>query len=150
MAATPTIGPPGVRTGKKDSIHVWEVPGSAGVLPMISTSRSGSPLSSTRRSSGSASARRPGTTSNTGRSEEHTSELQSRQYLVCRLLLEKKKKTQTPLRPVLPTTHPIASKYPYSTTSRSTNSPTTPVTCPLPRRAHTSQEPVTYLHATTH
>src|SRR3712207_7394848 len=28
----------------------------------------------------------------TRRSEEHTSELQSRQYLVCRLLLEKKKK----------------------------------------------------------
>src|SRR3712207_9013147 len=30
------------------------------------------------------------------RSEEHTSELQSRQYLVCRLLLEKKNKTITP------------------------------------------------------
>src|SRR3712207_8569771 len=30
-----------------------------------------------------------------GRSEEHTSELQSRQYLVCRLLLEKKKKNTT-------------------------------------------------------
>src|SRR3712207_7853903 len=30
-------------------------------------------------------------TRNTLRSEEHTSELQSRQYLVCRLLLEKKK-----------------------------------------------------------
>src|SRR3712207_7263204 len=30
------------------------------------------------------------------RSEEHTSELQSRQYLVCRLLLEKKKTTLTP------------------------------------------------------
>src|SRR5258707_2445971 len=29
------------------------------------------------------------------RSEEHTSELQSRQYLVCRLLLEKKKRTCT-------------------------------------------------------
>src|SRR5258707_3982644 len=29
------------------------------------------------------------------RSEEHTSELQSRQYLVCRLLLEKKKKKDT-------------------------------------------------------
>src|SRR3712207_8775710 len=29
------------------------------------------------------------------RSEEHTSELQSRQYLVCRLLLEKKKETTT-------------------------------------------------------
>src|SRR3712207_8691664 len=32
------------------------------------------------------------------RSEEHTSELQSRQYLVCRLLLEKKKKIQSILR----------------------------------------------------
>src|SRR5947209_17288106 len=29
------------------------------------------------------------------RSEEHTSELQSRQYLVCRLLLEKKKRVVT-------------------------------------------------------
>src|SRR3712207_8944913 len=29
------------------------------------------------------------------RSEEHTSELQSRQYLVCRLLLEKKKKQES-------------------------------------------------------
>src|SRR3712207_8077447 len=35
------------------------------------------------------------------RSEEHTSELQSRQYLVCRLLLEKKK----PLRSPSPPTH---------------------------------------------
>src|SRR3712207_8789139 len=33
-----------------------------------------------------------GATSASLRSEEHTSELQSRQYLVCRLLLEKKKK----------------------------------------------------------
>src|SRR3712207_8670953 len=33
----------------------------------------------------------------TSRSEEHTSELQSRQYLVCRLLLEKKTNT-TPCR----------------------------------------------------
>src|SRR3712207_8915028 len=32
------------------------------------------------------------------RSEEHTSELQSRQYLVCRLLLEKKKKINTRLK----------------------------------------------------
>src|SRR3712207_8130655 len=31
------------------------------------------------------------------RSEEHTSELQSRQYLVCRLLLEKKKKDSSQL-----------------------------------------------------
>src|SRR3712207_4370343 len=34
-----------------------------------------------------------GGTAGSTRSEEHTSELQSRQYLVCRLLLEKKKKT---------------------------------------------------------
>src|SRR3712207_7462916 len=33
-----------------------------------------------------------------GRSEEHTSELQSRQYLVCRLLLEKKKTRASPLQ----------------------------------------------------
>src|SRR3712207_8569493 len=32
------------------------------------------------------------------RSEEHTSELQSRQYLVCRLLLEKKKKSTSHFR----------------------------------------------------
>src|SRR5947209_10586229 len=32
------------------------------------------------------------------RSEEHTSELQSRQYLVCRLLLEKKKKNNKPIQ----------------------------------------------------
>src|SRR6476620_12233447 len=34
------------------------------------------------------------------RSEEHTSELQSRQYLVCRLLLEKKKNKFNHLHPV--------------------------------------------------
>src|SRR5258707_11645459 len=33
------------------------------------------------------------------RSEEHTSELQSRQYLVCRLLLEKKKKQNCSMGP---------------------------------------------------
>src|SRR2546428_4898175 len=51
----------------------------------------GRPLRSGQRCSGSSwgsCRRRPG-----GRSEEHTSELQSRSDLVCRLLLEKKKKT---------------------------------------------------------
>src|SRR3712207_6910997 len=38
-------------------------------------------------------AAHPGGEHQHGRSEEHTSELQSRQYLVCRLLLEKKKQT---------------------------------------------------------
>src|SRR3712207_8321709 len=41
---------------------------------------------------------RPRTGVRIGRSEEHTSELQSRQYLVCRLLLEKKKHTISTLR----------------------------------------------------
>src|SRR5690606_41541663 len=42
----------------------------------------------------SASALLPGAPRRSrGRSEEHTSELQSRENLVCRLLLEKKKKT---------------------------------------------------------
>src|SRR5215217_2812253 len=39
--------------------------------------------------------RRPHGPAGARRSEEHTSELQSRQYLVCRLLLEKKKKHNT-------------------------------------------------------
>src|SRR5438034_5225075 len=38
------------------------------------------------------------------RSEEHTSELQSHSDLVCRLLLEKKKKTKTTYVPSLPVT----------------------------------------------
>src|SRR5256885_7425711 len=40
--------------------------------------------------------RRPATGTSTARSEEHTSELQSPCNLVCRLLLEKKKKKHTP------------------------------------------------------
>src|SRR3712207_7919193 len=40
---------------------------------------------------GSGKHRRSRARDLSGRSEEHTSELQSRQYLVCRLLLEKKK-----------------------------------------------------------
>src|SRR2546429_719815 len=44
-------------------------------------------------------AREPGTPDGGGdvRSEEHTSELQSRLHLVCRLLLEKKKKNPRPV-----------------------------------------------------
>src|SRR5688572_32527721 len=40
-----------------------------------------------------------------GRSEEHTSELQSQSNLVCRLLLEKKKKKQTNTFPKSTTSH---------------------------------------------
>src|SRR5258707_11999789 len=45
-----------------------------------------------------ARAARPPALEQVLRSEEHTSELQSRQYLVCRLLLEKKKSERPPLR----------------------------------------------------
>src|SRR3712207_9331199 len=48
----------------------------------------GPSVSSRTRTSRSAASTRSGCV----RSEEHTSELQSRQYLVCRLLLEKKKR----------------------------------------------------------
>src|SRR3712207_9125422 len=49
--------------------------------------------SRSNRAGAAPSSRRPAMTRSRVRSEEHTSELQSRQYLVCRLLLEKKKKT---------------------------------------------------------
>src|SRR3712207_7941450 len=44
---------------------------------------------------GGGRARTPAPTTRRRRSEEHTSELQSRQYLVCRLLLEKKNTTHS-------------------------------------------------------
>src|ERR1035437_10418771 len=53
----------------------------------------------------------------TPRSEEHTSELQSRQYLVCRLLLEKKKPTALRTRPPL-------HMHPGGTSLHDMNSPT--------------------------
>src|SRR2546427_3497678 len=52
--------------------------------------RAASPRRSTR-AAGRGGGRAPSTSSR-GRSEEHTSELQSQSNLVCRLLLEKKKK----------------------------------------------------------
>src|SRR3712207_7399440 len=42
------------------------------------------------------------------RSEEHTSELQSRQYLVCRLLLEKKKETSRARIAITPSRSPVS------------------------------------------
>src|SRR3712207_7462838 len=49
-----------------------------------------------------------------GRSEEHTSELQSRQYLVCRLLLEKKQHTLLSHLYLNIFTLPSFQNYPYS------------------------------------
>src|SRR3712207_8140810 len=56
---------------------VWRNVGSVSRAPVRSSTRPGSCHS------------QPGWFSSEPRSEEHTSELQSRQYLVCRLLLEK-------------------------------------------------------------
>src|SRR5687768_18174151 len=44
------------------------------------------------------------------RSEEHTSELQSRLHLVCRLLLEKKKKKNNKRRKATPTTQSLQNR----------------------------------------
>src|SRR3712207_8272895 len=65
----------------------------------------GPPTTSSRSTKGSrtSSRRSPTAPATAARSEEHTSELQSRQYIVCRLLLEKKKK--------LYNEHPILISY---------------------------------------
>src|SRR3712207_7124410 len=68
-----------------DALPIWVAvrPGRGAELPLAGLRRR--PCPDRRR-------RRPGGGGGDGpRSEEHTSELQSRQYLVCRLLLEKKK-----------------------------------------------------------
>src|SRR2546429_1185955 len=73
-------GPPGAtpaRPGRRPR-------GPVGGMHRADFSRRGHPRPSCRRSPNRSS-----------RSEEHTSELQSRLHLVCRLLLEKKKKKQT-------------------------------------------------------
>src|SRR3990170_6476485 len=46
------------------------------------------------------------------RSEEHTSELQSPDHLVCRLLLEKKKKTIKITQPARPAPRPVRGRAP--------------------------------------
>src|SRR6202043_2493193 len=50
------------------------------------------PISAARCAGSATTSPRHSITCRAGRSEEHTSELQSRPHLVCRLLLEKKKK----------------------------------------------------------
>src|SRR3712207_7496059 len=71
---------------RRDREHPAEVPGKAAAGGGDGAVRAGGQLAGAR-------------------SEEHTSELQSRQYLVCRLLLEKKKqKFRTPQRRVIYTT----------------------------------------------
>src|SRR5438552_9506276 len=63
------------------------------ILPRSRKSRDRSCLPEWMRGTGCHSC--PGMAARSSRSEEHTSELQSPDHLVCRLLLEKKKKKKT-------------------------------------------------------
>src|SRR2546425_7792535 len=82
------------------------------------------------------------------RSEEHTSELQSLAYLVCRLLLEKKKTPHTSSRnrPPPPTTcaPPVPLRHaPRPSAARPpSRASTTPPPSPLPRRSPTHRSAV--------
>src|SRR5690606_39800287 len=70
------------------------------------------------------------------RSEEHTSELQSREKLVCRLLLEKKKRRRTPITSIIPASsfcQRLAPPSPF----RRMNTPTPP-SCPYASVASSS------------
>src|SRR3712207_7037193 len=75
----------------QDREHQHEVDDRRATLPTV---HAGEPQATDRRASRSMrSSSGPASAQMAARSEEHTSELQSRQYLVCRLLLEKKKHT---------------------------------------------------------
>src|SRR3989442_8045429 len=69
------------------------------LFPYTTLFRSPAPGGQRRVQPAHAAARRggPATARHPPRSEEHTSELQSRPHLVCRLLLEKKKRPEIPL-----------------------------------------------------
>src|SRR3712207_7188120 len=73
-----------------DALPIFSTPSPQ---PHIDTARSSSPRRCARAGPGD---KRAGPSATAWRSEEHTSELQSRQYLVCRLLLEKKKMRKSP------------------------------------------------------
>src|SRR2546422_3449518 len=76
-----SAGPP-ARRGARPGAPVSTPPAPPGVSRSAPPPRRGSPRSGIR----------PALAAHECRSEEHTSELQSRLHLVCRLLLEKKKK----------------------------------------------------------
>src|SRR3712207_8264265 len=82
-----------------DALPIWPVPrGSSGQAAQRSPSAPESPPARAGTRLRAARPRRMrllGSYTASRRSEEHTSELQSRQYLVCRLLLEKKNNTMS-------------------------------------------------------
>src|SRR3712207_8404981 len=95
-----------VRSYRPPTVIVWSVPSGTVRLSEISRMRCLRSFPGEKRSVPSVTATEgvdppfgvTPTEISGARSEEHTSELQSRQYLVCRLLLEKKKKTTDSMR----------------------------------------------------
>src|SRR2546430_10300672 len=84
-----------------DALPIWRGPATR------ATCRASAPSSCTSPTSSPTAHR-----ATRSRSEEHTSELQSQSNLVCRLLLEKKNKTTTSIRPYHLTTHPTRASSP--------------------------------------
>src|SRR3712207_7748133 len=85
-----TTGPPSATTGSsRPSISVRRSWLRTSGSTITAAAEASTLISASSRLPSSLSERRP--KAQKVRSEEHTSELQSRQYLVCRLLLEKKK-----------------------------------------------------------
>src|SRR5690606_36231912 len=87
-ALTPVPGVSESGSARPHAAQLSAVAGIGGRLPGIATSR---PKATTHWPRFSPSSGQVSTTTSPWRSEEHTSELQSRENLVCRLLLEKKK-----------------------------------------------------------
>src|SRR3712207_9022084 len=79
-------------SGSRAKVTACSSDGSAGYRCSKSTQPSASRYGACSRPSASSA-----------RSEEHTSELQSRQYIVCRLLLEKKKTSNLSFKEILDT-----------------------------------------------
>src|SRR3712207_7513175 len=79
--------PPGEHRPRRGRATLAAVPDHAGVCATCAPGEAGAAAASCIPVQGSQTVGAGGHP----RSEEHTSELQSRQYLVCRLLLEKKK-----------------------------------------------------------
>src|SRR3712207_7022481 len=84
---TPSAAPAAEDDGVDDVTYSYVPKSRSSSAPCAPSNSTCSPRSSAAWTSSEVSV-----TYGASRSEEHTSELQSRQYLVCRLLLEKKKK----------------------------------------------------------
>src|SRR2546430_8115848 len=96
---TPEISPlplhaplPISRSPRTGRCPAWTCPPRRGPWTSPGPGRRGGSTARRRRAPGPGSAREAAGRSPADRSEEHTSELQSQSNLVCRLLLEKKKK----------------------------------------------------------